>query len=164
MLAPTSLAFALLAVGMLVPNTFGTLAVFMQSDLGFDEAQLGQLLAIFWLATSFFAVSIDAVATAGQTLADAGTSLGRTIDQFSRSAGLFVQRSAGDGVGGSRHVGGDGVTGRGEAVGRGAYLLDSVVDVCARLRRRGRLTRVLTPRRGSATAGGWRCRRNTSST
>ena len=106
----------------------------------------------------------DAVAAAGQTLADAGTSLGRTIDQFSRSAGLFVQRSAGDGVGGSRHVGGDGVTGRGEAVGRGAYLLDSVVDVCARLRRRGRLTRVLTPRRGSATAGGWRCRRNTSST
>ena len=53
MLVPTSLAFALLAVGMLVPNTFGTLAVFMQPDLGFDDVELGQLLAIFWLATSF---------------------------------------------------------------------------------------------------------------
>ncbi len=27
---------------------------------------------------------------AGQTLADAGTSLGMTIDEFSRTAGLFV--------------------------------------------------------------------------
>ena len=62
MLVPTSLAFALLAVGMLVPNTFGTLAVFMQPDLGFDDAQLGQLLAIFWLATSFFAVSSGGLA------------------------------------------------------------------------------------------------------
>jgi hypothetical protein len=32
----------------------------------------------------------DAVAAAGQTLADAGTSLGMTIDEFSRTAGLFV--------------------------------------------------------------------------
>jgi MFS family permease len=47
---------------MLVPNTFGTLAVFMQPDLGFDDAQLGQLLAIFWLATSFFAVSSGGLA------------------------------------------------------------------------------------------------------
>jgi MFS family permease len=62
MLAPTFLAFALLAVGMLVPNTFGTLAVFMQPDLGFDDAQLGQLLAIFWLGTSLFAVSSGGLA------------------------------------------------------------------------------------------------------
>lgn len=32
----------------------------------------------------------DAISSAGQTLADAGTSLGMTIDQFSRMAGLFV--------------------------------------------------------------------------
>jgi hypothetical protein len=32
----------------------------------------------------------DAISAAGQTLADAGTSLGMTIDEFSRTAGLFV--------------------------------------------------------------------------
>lgn len=32
----------------------------------------------------------DAISAAGQTLADAGASLGMTIDQFSRTAGLFV--------------------------------------------------------------------------
>jgi hypothetical protein len=32
----------------------------------------------------------DAISSAGQTLADAGTSLGMTIDEFSRTAGLFV--------------------------------------------------------------------------
>ncbi len=35
-------------------------------------------------------VPFDAISAAGQTLADAGASLGMTIDQFSRTAGLFV--------------------------------------------------------------------------
>lgn len=62
MLGPTVLAFGLLSLGMLLPNSFGTLAVFMQPELGFDDAQLGQLLAVFWLATSLFAIASGGLA------------------------------------------------------------------------------------------------------
>jgi predicted MFS family arabinose efflux permease len=50
--APTLLAFLLLCVGAFVPNSLGALAVLMQADLGFDDAQLGLLLTAFWACTS----------------------------------------------------------------------------------------------------------------
>ncbi|WP_392543657.1 MFS transporter [Oryzobacter telluris] len=50
--APTLLAFLLLSVGAFVPNTLGALAVLMQADLDFDDAQLGLLLTAFWACTS----------------------------------------------------------------------------------------------------------------
>ncbi len=50
--APTLLAFLLLSMGAFVPNSLGALAVLMQADLGFDDAQLGLLLTTFWACTS----------------------------------------------------------------------------------------------------------------
>ncbi len=50
--APTLLAFLLLSVGAFLPNSVGALAVLMQADLGFDDAQLGLLLTMFWVCAS----------------------------------------------------------------------------------------------------------------
>ncbi len=50
--APTLLAFLLLSVGAFLPNSIGALAVLMQADLGFDDAQLGLLLTMFWVCAS----------------------------------------------------------------------------------------------------------------